>query len=178
MCISGFGYASAPYHGRLTRTVMRRPQMLVAPDSAAEENFNRFVPRTPETRRASSPTLRRPPGPELHRSREPASTAWSQCHSHRHAAPPRPSVPRPVQQCAHLFPACRGRGSRGARAFRRYRGDPCRRLVNAVVGFLQEGKAEDALAAIRDMIAPRASVLRDGSASASLRPTSFRATSS
>ena len=35
-------------------------------------------------------------------------------------------------------------------------------LVNAIVGFLQEGKAEDALAAIRDMIAPRASVLRDG----------------
>ena len=35
-------------------------------------------------------------------------------------------------------------------------------LVNAVVGFLQEGKAEDALAAIRNMIAPRASVLRDG----------------
>ncbi len=35
-------------------------------------------------------------------------------------------------------------------------------MVNAVVGFLQEGKAEDALAAIRDMIAPRASVLRDG----------------
>ena len=35
-------------------------------------------------------------------------------------------------------------------------------LVNAVVGFLQEGKAEDALAAIRDMIAPKASVLRDG----------------
>ncbi|WP_333827604.1 HAD-IC family P-type ATPase [Pararhodobacter sp.] len=35
-------------------------------------------------------------------------------------------------------------------------------LVNAVVGFLQEGKAEDALAAIRDMIAPKAGVLRDG----------------
>jgi magnesium-transporting ATPase (P-type) len=35
-------------------------------------------------------------------------------------------------------------------------------MVNAVVGFLQEGKAEDALAAIRDMIAPQASVLRDG----------------
>ena len=35
-------------------------------------------------------------------------------------------------------------------------------LVNAVVGFLQEGKAEDALAAIRSMIAPHASVLRDG----------------
>ncbi|RWR29652.1 cation-transporting P-type ATPase [Sinirhodobacter populi] len=35
-------------------------------------------------------------------------------------------------------------------------------LVNAIVGFLQEGKAEDALAAIRNMIAPKASVLRDG----------------
>jgi magnesium-transporting ATPase (P-type) len=35
-------------------------------------------------------------------------------------------------------------------------------LVNAVVGFLQEGKAEDALAAIRNMIAPKANVLRDG----------------
>jgi len=35
-------------------------------------------------------------------------------------------------------------------------------IVNAVVGFLQEGKAEDALAAIRNMIAPKASVLRDG----------------
>ncbi|MGA0543172.1 cation-transporting P-type ATPase [Neotabrizicola sp. VNH66] len=35
-------------------------------------------------------------------------------------------------------------------------------LVNAVVGFLQEGKAENALNAIRNMISPRASVLRDG----------------
>ncbi len=35
-------------------------------------------------------------------------------------------------------------------------------LVNAIVGFLQEGKAEDALNAIRQMIAPKASVLRDG----------------
>lgn len=35
-------------------------------------------------------------------------------------------------------------------------------IVNAVVGFLQEGKAESALNAIRGMIAPRASVLRDG----------------
>lgn len=35
-------------------------------------------------------------------------------------------------------------------------------LVNAIVGFIQEGKAESALAAIRDMIAPKASVLRDG----------------
>ncbi|MDQ1901153.1 cation-transporting P-type ATPase [Paracoccus sp. WLY502] len=35
-------------------------------------------------------------------------------------------------------------------------------IVNAVVGFLQEGKAESALNAIRSMIAPKASVLRDG----------------
>lgn len=35
-------------------------------------------------------------------------------------------------------------------------------VVNAVVGFIQEGKAEQALEAIRGMIAPKASVLRDG----------------
>ncbi|SEQ98905.1 ATPase, P-type (transporting), HAD superfamily, subfamily IC [Sphingobium sp. YR768] len=35
-------------------------------------------------------------------------------------------------------------------------------LVNAVVGFVQEGKAERALGAIRDMIAPHAVVLREG----------------
>ena len=35
-------------------------------------------------------------------------------------------------------------------------------LINAFVGFAQEGKAERALDAIRDMIAPRATVLRDG----------------
>lgn len=35
-------------------------------------------------------------------------------------------------------------------------------IVNAIVGFIQEGKAEDALSALRDMIAPHASVLRDG----------------
>ncbi|HUD30991.1 MAG TPA: HAD-IC family P-type ATPase [Novosphingobium sp.] len=35
-------------------------------------------------------------------------------------------------------------------------------LVNAVVGFLQEGKAERALGAIRDLISPSASVMRDG----------------
>jgi magnesium-transporting ATPase (P-type) len=35
-------------------------------------------------------------------------------------------------------------------------------LVNAIVGFIQEGKAEKALAAMRGMIAPQASVLRDG----------------
>ena len=35
-------------------------------------------------------------------------------------------------------------------------------LVNATIGFLQEGKAEAAMAAIHAMLAPRASVLRDG----------------
>lgn len=35
-------------------------------------------------------------------------------------------------------------------------------IVNAMVGFLQEGKAERALAAIRDLISPHAVVLRDG----------------
>jgi magnesium-transporting ATPase (P-type) len=34
--------------------------------------------------------------------------------------------------------------------------------VNAIVGFIQEGKAERALSAIRDMIAPHAAVMRDG----------------
>ena len=34
--------------------------------------------------------------------------------------------------------------------------------INAVVGFVQEGRAEDALASIRRMIDPTASVLRDG----------------
>ena len=35
-------------------------------------------------------------------------------------------------------------------------------LANAVIGFIQEGKAEAAMAAIRDMLAPRAAVQRDG----------------
>ena len=35
-------------------------------------------------------------------------------------------------------------------------------LVNAVVGYIQEGKAEKALEAIQSMIAPQAAVLRDG----------------
>jgi magnesium-transporting ATPase (P-type) len=35
-------------------------------------------------------------------------------------------------------------------------------LVNAIVGFVQEGRAEHALGAIRDLIAPHATVLRDG----------------
>lgn len=35
-------------------------------------------------------------------------------------------------------------------------------LVNAVVGFVQEGRAENAMAAIRQMLAPHASVMRGG----------------
>lgn len=35
-------------------------------------------------------------------------------------------------------------------------------LANAAIGFIQEGKAEAAMAAIRNMLAPRAAVLRDG----------------
>ena len=35
-------------------------------------------------------------------------------------------------------------------------------LINAIIGFIQEGKAEDALRAIRNMLSPQAMVLRDG----------------
>jgi magnesium-transporting ATPase (P-type) len=35
-------------------------------------------------------------------------------------------------------------------------------LANAVIGFIQEGKAEKAMDAIRQMLAPKASVIRDG----------------
>ncbi len=35
-------------------------------------------------------------------------------------------------------------------------------LINAVIGFVQEGKAEDALKAIRQMLSPHAMVIRDG----------------
>ncbi len=35
-------------------------------------------------------------------------------------------------------------------------------LANAIIGFVQEGKAESAMTAIRDMLAPRAAVRRDG----------------
>ena len=35
-------------------------------------------------------------------------------------------------------------------------------LINAVIGHVQEGRAEEAMAAIRGMLAPRAAVLRDG----------------
>jgi len=34
-------------------------------------------------------------------------------------------------------------------------------IINALIGFIQEGKAEDALQAIRNMLSPQASVLRD-----------------
>ena len=35
-------------------------------------------------------------------------------------------------------------------------------LINALIGFLQEGKAEQALAAIRKLLAAQATVLREG----------------
>ena len=35
-------------------------------------------------------------------------------------------------------------------------------LINALIGFIQEGKAEQALEAVRAMLASRATVLRDG----------------
>ena len=35
-------------------------------------------------------------------------------------------------------------------------------ILNAMIGFIQEGKAEDALKAIRNMLSPNAVVLRDG----------------
>ncbi|MDX1606741.1 MAG: HAD-IC family P-type ATPase, partial [Candidatus Competibacterales bacterium] len=35
-------------------------------------------------------------------------------------------------------------------------------LINTLIGFIQEGKAEQALAAIRNMVSPQATVLRDG----------------
>ncbi len=35
-------------------------------------------------------------------------------------------------------------------------------IINAIIGFVQEGKARDALAAIRQMLSPQATLLRDG----------------
>jgi magnesium-transporting ATPase (P-type) len=35
-------------------------------------------------------------------------------------------------------------------------------IINAIIGFIQEGKAENALDAIRSMLSPRATVIRDG----------------
>ena len=35
-------------------------------------------------------------------------------------------------------------------------------IVNAIIGFIQEGRAEQAMDAIRDMLAPHSSVVRDG----------------
>jgi magnesium-transporting ATPase (P-type) len=51
-------------------------------------------------------------------------------------------------------------------------------LVNAVIGFVQEGKAERALDAIRKMISPQASVVREGHRSRWRRKSSCPATSS
>lgn len=39
-------------------------------------------------------------------------------------------------------------------------------IINAVIGFVQEGKAEAAMDSLRDMLAPRANVLRDGARAA------------
>lgn len=38
----------------------------------------------------------------------------------------------------------------------------CVVIVNAVIGYVQEGRAEQAMAAIRNMLAPKSAVLRDG----------------
>jgi magnesium-transporting ATPase (P-type) len=35
-------------------------------------------------------------------------------------------------------------------------------IINAIIGYIQEGRAEDALRSLREMIAPAASVIRDG----------------
>jgi magnesium-transporting ATPase (P-type) len=35
-------------------------------------------------------------------------------------------------------------------------------VINPVIGFVQEGKAEAALESLRDMLAPRANMLRAG----------------
>jgi hypothetical protein len=50
--------------------------------------------------------------------------------------------------------------------------------INAVVGFVQEAKAERALAAIRSMISPRAAVWRDRRRSSATAAESFPGTSS
>jgi magnesium-transporting ATPase (P-type) len=49
-------------------------------------------------------------------------------------------------------------------------------VINAVIGFIQEGKAESALDAIRAMLSPRAMVSVTGSAARSMPPTWCRAT--
>ena len=51
-------------------------------------------------------------------------------------------------------------------------------IINALIGFLQEGKAERALDAIRNMLSLNASVLRDGHRQAVAADRSCRATSS
>ena len=51
-------------------------------------------------------------------------------------------------------------------------------LLNAIIGYIQEGRAEKALDAIRGMIDPRATVLRGGHGGPPFRRmTSFPATS-
>jgi magnesium-transporting ATPase (P-type) len=35
-------------------------------------------------------------------------------------------------------------------------------VINAAIGFIQEGRAEDAIAGIRSMLSPSATVRRDG----------------
>jgi hypothetical protein len=50
-------------------------------------------------------------------------------------------------------------------------------IVNAVIGFVQEGRAEQAMEAIRDMLAPRGGCCATAGAGASMRPSWCRATS-
>ena len=51
-------------------------------------------------------------------------------------------------------------------------------LLNAVMGYVQEARAEQAVAALRKMAAAHAAVIRDGARRASPRPSSCQATSS
>ena len=46
-------------------------------------------------------------------------------------------------------------------------------VINALIGFIQEGKAESALEAIRNMLSLQATVQRDGAAPACCRPRSW-----
>ena len=109
----------------------------------------------PEVRDRSGRTViagggKTPPGP---RSQRAARGARSPSH---------PALPGAVQQPADLFllAAAAAAWALGHRL------DATVILavvtINAVVGFLQEAKAEKALSAIRRMISPRASLRRDG----------------